>query len=509
MNDLRATADRSLDTTQIAQPHNSPAKLTRLGRWALVLLVLAAIGVRSLDVTRPLVGQFATKNVVYAMIARNWVRGEAPFARPTVDVLKSGHKGWHLLEVPLSAYVAGWGWHTCGGSLDAWGRSVSIACSAMSVLLLFALMRRWHGDDAAWAACLALALAPVSIIYGQMFMLEASVVWLTLLTLWSTELYLSERRGWALFVALASLAGLMLTKIYLVVLLPVVIAQAVRFMRRGGDWFRGGNLLGWLVFTLLPAGVWGREVFVIAADPTLSSRVFFSLADSAQTHVDSHGILLTLGFYRRLAIELVARDLTPIGALLALFAFTRCDWRRHGVWLAVTGLLVLAMPRKFYELNYYHLVTLPVLCVLVGLGWQAIRQRWSIPSGAIVTGILVWSTFALRFSLGPAYAIPAEDRHVVEAAAAVRAQFPREEPIATLHGSTLDLLYYCDRPGWALVIGEDLDEQLTLVRSQGAKYLVVTGLELLEDHPTVRATLERLKRIDQAVGYRIYELAEE
>jgi len=71
------------------------------------------------------------------------------------------------------------------------------------------------------------------------------------------------------------------------------------------------------------------------------------------------------------------------------------------------------------------------------------------------------------------------------------------------------LLYYCDRPGWALVIGEDLDKQLTLVRSQGAKHLVVTGLELLEDHPTVRATLERLKRIDHEMGYRIYELAGE
>ncbi|MBL8826798.1 MAG: glycosyltransferase family 39 protein [Planctomycetaceae bacterium] len=507
MNDPRPAADRRAITTQPAQLDNSAAKWTRTGRWLLALLVLAAIGVRSLDVTRPLVGQFATKNVVYAMIARNLARGEAESIwRPTVDVVKAGHKSWHLLEVPLTAYVAGWGWQQFGGSLDAWGRGVSIVCSGLSVLLLFALVRRWHGDDAAWGASFALAFAPVSIIYGQMFMLEASVVLLTLGMFWSLELYLVERRGWALLTMLASLAGLLLTKIYLLVLLPVVIATTVRFMRHGGSWIRGGNVLGWLVFAVIPAGLWLREVFAIAADPGLAPRVFFSLADSARTHVDSHGILASASFYTRLVTELIVRDLTPLGLLLSCGAFLTRDWRRHGVWLAVTGLLVLAMPRKFYEMNYYHLVTLPVLCVLVGLGWQAIRQRWTIPRWGIAVGAIVWIAWSVRFSLGPAYGVPPEDRFVTTAAAAVRARLPDDEPIATLHGSTLDLLYYCDRSGWALVVGDDLERQLNDVRTQGAKHLVVTGLELFDAHPAAVETLSKLRCLDNSDGYRIYAL---
>ncbi len=41
-----------------------------------------------------------------------------------------------------------------------------------------------------------------------------------------------------------------------------------------------------------------------------------------------------------------------------------------------------------------------------------------------------------------------EDRGVVTAATAVKSLASVDEPVATIRGSTLDLLYYCDRLGF-------------------------------------------------------------
>ncbi|HOM18274.1 MAG TPA: hypothetical protein PLQ00_13165, partial [Thermoguttaceae bacterium] len=83
--------------------------------WFLVGLLLLAGGVRSAALDRPLLGNFATKNVALAMIARNWAEGRSPWYYPRVDVLVEGQRGLHLLELPVGAYLAGVLWQTLGG----------------------------------------------------------------------------------------------------------------------------------------------------------------------------------------------------------------------------------------------------------------------------------------------------------------------------------------------------------------------------------------------------------
>src|SRR5688572_24275028 len=75
--------------------------------WAIGLLVLLTIALRLPGVGRPLVGAFATKNAVYGMIARNWAVGRASVWRPTLDCLAGDLRAWHLVELPIAAYVAG------------------------------------------------------------------------------------------------------------------------------------------------------------------------------------------------------------------------------------------------------------------------------------------------------------------------------------------------------------------------------------------------------------------
>ena len=196
--------------------------------WLLAGLLLLTLLVRLPGVARPLVGNFATKNVVYAMIARNWAEGRSDFRYPTLDCLAAGQRSLHMLELPCSAYLTGWLWKTLGGSLDVWGRATAIGFSLASVSVLFCLVRRRHGPVAAAGAATTLAISPVSIVYGQSFMLEASLVFFTVGTVWCLDRWLAGgRRAWLPAAALC-LSLLLLTKIYMLVMLLPLAAMILR-----------------------------------------------------------------------------------------------------------------------------------------------------------------------------------------------------------------------------------------------------------------------------------------
>ncbi|MEE9603452.1 MAG: glycosyltransferase family 39 protein [Thermoguttaceae bacterium] len=473
------------------------------------LLALTAL-LRSVAICRPLLGAFATKNVVYAMIARNWAAGSGSLLCPTLDVLRGGQRAWHMVEFPVAAYLTGALWWLFGGSLDVWGRLLSVVFSIGSVGLMFLFVRRRHGHRAATAAAFMLAVAPVSIIYGQSFMLEASVVFFSLATFYALDRRLHGHHCAWLMVAAVCLAMLLLTKIYMLVLLLPLAAM----------WMRGpGNLpagdggenagegsgrpslpLACIIagLAIVPAGLWyGFAYWAASPESPFVARIFYSVRQSGTTHLPPHPLLLSPEFYRQLLDDMSGVVLTPVGLMVLLAGLLDRRWRQYVPWLLAMLALVLVLPRKFQEMNYYWLVVLPPFCIIAGLGWDLISRR--MRPGRLATVVLVLATlvFSLRYAAGPAFITPAEDRAVVVAGRAVQELTAAGEPIVTMHGTTIDLLYYCNRPGWAVSPEEDLEKKLPGFLRHGAKYLVIVGSSpQLSGQPTVRGD-----------GFRVYRLS--
>jgi hypothetical protein len=75
-----------------------------------------------------------------------------------------------------------------------------------------------------------------------------------------------------------------------------------------------------------------------------------------------------------------------------------------------------------------------------------------------------------------------------------------------LHGAAPDLLYYCDRPGWALSVNDRaIAGKLAEARRRGARWLVVAGLAELESKACSPA-LAALTIVREADDFRIYRL---
>jgi hypothetical protein len=141
------------------------------------------------------------------------------------------------------------------------------------------------------------------------------------------------------------------------------------------------------------------------------------------------------------------------------------------------------------------------------LGWQAIVERYT-PSrwltGAVIGVVLV---LAARYSVRPAFLTPEEDRSVIQAAQALRTLAAPDDKVIASHGSTFDLLYYCDRRGWMLPMSDvDVAERIELHRRAGAKWLVIAGERRLVVPAAAEESVRRFSVAALGVGFRIYRL---
>ena len=495
---LRGVAKRSSTQVRVIQ--------------SLLLLVFLTVILRVPGLDRPLVGNFATKNAVYAMIARNWASGRAAIAYPTLDSAASPAtkavdqppvRSLHMLEFPASAYLTGSLWSWFGGSLDGWGRATSIGFSAAGVALLYLLVLGWHGQPVAFAAAVALAISPVSIIYGQSFMLEASLTCFLVAALLGYQRWLRGEHWLWLVLGAVSLLLLLLTKIYMVVLLlPIALFPPTRG--------RAGCAILATSLAVLPALAWCVHVFIVSsAEHPLAERIFYSFRNSAIVHHWPHPLLSAPDFYGHVLIDLGTVVLTPVGLALLVAGLFHPAWRQHRAWLFACGALIAALPLKFFEMNYYYLAILPALCVLIGLGWERISVLWQPPHWAVAGFVSAAILLSLRYSVRPAFMTPDEDRSVVAAADAAQRFLGGDEPVVTMHGSTIDLLYYTNRVGWAISPGNNsarLAARLEACRQQGARLLIVAGQEQFARCQEAKSLIDQLPVLESGDGYAIHYL---
>ena len=489
-------------------PEVLPEKTNRFTVILLAAILLGSTGLRLAAVNRPLVGNFANKNVVHAMSARNWVLGRAPFWYPTLDILRDGHRSYHMLACPVSAYLAGVLWNTFGGSLDVWGRLVSIVSMFLATWVLFLFVRARHGTVAATASTAVFAFAPLGVLYGSAFVLQGPLVLFSVATFWAVDRWITTGRVACWITLTVSASLMMLTKIYAgVLLLPlcwtVVFEHGTAVSKRR----RAMGLLG-IALALLPTALWyGHAYRTAAPDNPESARVFYSVRHSGEEHFPPHPLLRNPDYYRQILDDATGIILTPIGFTLAVLAVFHPSVRRYLPWLAAFAVLLLLLPRKFYEMNYYFMVILPLAAVLAGLGWKAIDgafrenpRLYRLGTAFVFTVFLV---LCLRYSAKPTYGIPEEDRAVVEAGAAVQHLTQPEEPVVTRHGSACALLYYCNRPGWQLSLDEEnLAGTLHQYAEKGARFLVVAG----PDTAIVRERLAGQVPVEDGDDYAIFKI---
>jgi len=504
---------------------NRTKKLLSL-EWLILLgIVLGGVALRLQGWDSPLLSLDSWRQCDTAAIARNFYRHGYRLLYPEIDWAGGGYveMNFPLFEYLVAILYRLFGLH------DSIGRLLAISFSAGSMVMLYALVKKFIDTKVALFSTFFFVIAPISVYYDQAFMPEAAMIFFSIaLVFWFSEWL--DRETWPTF-ALAALCGALAFLIKIPTLhmgLPLLWLCIVKYGKR---LFKEWRLWLFACCVLLPTALWyyhARQLFLETGRTFMwggykaymgNPQVWLGIAESPQGNLVFNNL-----FYKRMYERLTTIVLTLPGFVLALFGSllqikNRREYLFHFWALAVVAYLFI-MARSNIVQVYYQIPVVPVGAVFVGraLGFLAEKRGttskifhdwlpYAMCAMSIITLLFAsYQQFAPLFRWDEWYDSPAL---FAAANAAEELTEPGSLLIVTHGFGTAEptLLYLSDRKGWHIPPHEWSKEVIEGLKVEGAGYFITTWMGILAENEGFRKYLnsenELLVSTEQYVIYKL------
>ena len=459
---------------------------------ALAVIVLGVL-LRCIYVTAPLVDLASWRETQTAMITRNLVHQGFDIFHPTIDWFGNS-VAYLALEFPLYNLVVGI-FYAVFGEHEFFGRLVSILFSGGTLVLFYLLARMLQDEKSALFSLLCFVLCPLSIFYGQTYMPESLMLFLSVGAIYFLlEWANTDRRGWFLLsVVFAACAFLVKTPVTIQLFIPLLY---IFWRKHGRSVLAKKDFYLFFLIAYVPILAWVIYSQALTR-PSFPGESFEKFVGNLEPrfHIES---------YLRIGGFVLVYLLTPVGALFltsGLFSRRLTSLERLLLaWFSSTVLYLLVFFPALEGHHYYLLPLIPCISLYIGKGIQLSREyfhkrhiRRIFRLGAAC--ILMIAT--LGFIGLPLFHLSKQDTVILHAADAVRSHTKPSDLVltATFHAKknafgNPALLYYCQRKGWIELYPYDINRLLSTVsryKNKGAAYLIVTYTQRY----TERSFLER------------------
>jgi len=467
---------------------------------ACVAAIAIGLVLRAADVARPIdhTSYHSWRECDLGMIARNFWRGDMNILYPRIDWGGDG-PGLVESEFPLHAWLMALSYRLAGYH-EVSGRILSLAIALASLLAFHRLARRLLAPRQALLALAVFSLNPLYIRFATAIqpdpgMMLASILAVLFLLRWRDD---GRPRDALAAAALTALA--ILLKAPALCLGPVLAAVC---LERLGPRAACTSPLVWTMaaIALLPPLAWYAHAH------TFWLAWGNSLGLTNESHwigrdmlADPHRLLQLLFYAGRNEAKYVFGG---CGLLLAAFALWRPPPRTRVAlyWLASAGALLLAALRTTADTwaIYYHAIAVPPACLLIGLGAHATTNPPAphprrphhllahLRTALALTTLAALLLLALR-TVDPRHPPAGESpslRPKFDAAAAFRPLIPTNTLVVTLGDNpAIDengrpiahddsaLLFWLDRRGFTLPLGQQSVTTLRGLHQRGAQFMI-------------------------------------
>lgn len=458
-----------------------------------VLIIGYVLAIQLVGIQRPFLGHYGSyQGTVMGSIARNMVRENfSEILLPKTDAVLEGKRSLHLNQYPLPSLLAADAVKFLGGSYEFWGRFQAVIFNLFSILVLFFIARRLFDERAAWLAAAIFALSPLTIVYGQSFMSEASSLFFFLCSFYF--LVCDDRDSVSRILLSAVLFSIAVTgRLHWILFLPFFCVPIWWTGSQGR--FRKLFIFG-VVSLILPLAWYAYTYFASLQAPHIHTNLFLQMATSVKESFWLRGDL-----YR--AVGLIFGKSMLAGIMIPFFLFgigPALKGREGRLCLAmVVGVTVAVMvlsPIKLIHHDFYLYAVFPFVAILTGLGFEKTLNRFPKFASVVLIGLLaVFLVASAVFSLRTILKVPSNEKEMVAVAVQVRSKTAPDEQVIVGSESIGPFVFYLDRPWWALVpneIGAELNPYLRMTKFTGRSETSLKELEEVRQDPI--AWLEYLR----------------
>lgn len=487
-------------------------KLPRyFGVFALIALLVLTVQLVKID--RPYFGHFSSyQNVVIASISRNMLRENfSDLFRPKTDLVIDGRRSLNLIYYPLPSLLAAMVVKTVGGSLEFWGRFQAIFFNFMSVGLMGLLGARLFRRRIGSIAMTLFALSPMSLIYGQSFMLESLALFFLLLSFTCLSFLDSKNpKTWLVLLAGLCFSVAATERVHYIFVYPAALLYL--FTTLNSKRFSSIFLFS-LAAVSLPI-VWHVYAFLISRHTTNILAVL--LTQFGYFKVGDKSYLTDPDYYRRLFDIVSGVMLTPLFFPFLLLGAFLMPWRSKSAWLVASAILcgsVIAIisPLKIIEQDFYLYGIFPFMVFMTAWGVSAVfdmkpqlkRTLW------IVLALLIYFIISARFFLHPIYQYPKADNDILRIALKLQQTTTPTDMIIIAGEAPVDMVYYADRMAFELpfrAIGKIPDQFIAHPRATGFNAQMLDELTRAQQNPVSFFEYFRKQGATYFLAYRRHEL---
>ena len=447
--------------------------------YILALVILLALGflVRLYRFNNPIADWHSWRQADTAAVTWNFVRTKFDILHPiyfdisNVQSGKDNPHGYRYVEFPLyNAVVAGLYIVFHGLTIEGWGRAVTIFSSIAGSVILFLFMRRRTTETIAWITLICSLFLPFNIYYGRTILPDVSMVTTLLASLYYLDKWLDGFREEKnrpkivlLILAAVFLAMSLLLKLYTVFYLPAFFILIYSVLQN--KMFKRKDLWIFSLLSLVPITWW--RIFILSYPEGIPANDWL---------FNGNGIRFRPAFFRWIFYErltkLISGYLNAIFIALGVVGMRKLQ-KDMLFFLSFVGcalLYICVIATGNVQHDYYQIVIMPVVAMLIGFGASWIIERIALSSkrwiGYVLVGIVLVGGFWLSWLQVRDY-FNINNIAIVNAGKAIRAMTPSNAKIVAPYGGDTTLLYYTKRKGWP-----SFEHDLSKLIHMGADYLV-------------------------------------
>lgn len=464
--------------------------ITRLQLVILIGIVFLGCVLRLYRIDNPIADWHSWRQADTSSVTREFVRNGYDLLHPTYHDLSNvpsgmdNPMGYRFVEFPIYNLVSGLTYQMFSGfiTLEVAGRIVTIFSSLASILLIFALVKRYASTQAGLFSAFLYAVLPFNIYYGRTILPDPSMTasflaGIYFFTAWTDSIESRKssliRICYFVLSSLFSATALLLKPFSAFFLMPIIV---IAYQSFGLSLFKKWQLYVFGILSVVPLLLWRFWISQFPAGIPVNEWLF-----------NGGNIRFTGAYFYWIFADRIARLILGywgIGLLIlgvfSLMVKSELFSLRKGKSVVLFSFLfsslvyVLVVARGNVQHDYYQIPIVPSLVILSGIGASFLfspSEKYSNIATRLFLAFIILMSLMLGWYHVRDY-FNVNNPSIVIAGEAVDRLVPKDAQVLTFYNGDTSFLYQTGRSGWA-----SPQDSMEVLIEKGADYLVI-------DNPT-------------------------
>ncbi len=445
--------------------------------FILFFILTIAFAFRLYKINIPLADLHSWRQVDTAAVTRNFVKNGVDLFHPKYDDLSNvqsrinNPEGYRMVEFPIYNTITAFFYKSLPiVSLEIWGRLITVFFSLIIIAIIYYLLLKENGRLSAVFAAFVYAVFPFFVFFSRVILPETTALAFTMLAIFFFYLNSNgkEKKYVSFIYYLLSIIFFTISLLIKPTIIFYVFPIVVLFYRKyKHNIIKKLDFYLYFIITFIPLIYWRFYIKNFPEGIPYSDWLFTSV----NTSQGLRSILFRPSFFRWIFFERINNLI--LGGYLTLFFILGIIAKQKKYFLLSFVFSALAYILTFQGGNlqheYYQVLILPVLAMMVGLGVSFVFDRKKEFISPIFISVAVFFIFAFSFYFSYFKVIDyyVYSQELVQEANIINSLTLPDDKIVTDRTGDTTLLYLSNRRGAPSIFRNPID-----LKKLGYKYLI-------------------------------------